>query len=79
MNFASKAFFIFLPLVLLVYHLLRTRRQKYHFLLVASWFFYMSWNPRFLWVILFTTIVDFCAGILIESAPTPGAGAPGCR
>jgi alginate O-acetyltransferase complex protein AlgI len=71
MNFASRNFFIFLPLVLLVYHLLRTRSHKYRFLLAASWFFYMSWNPWFLWVILFTSAVDYAAGILIENAATP--------
>src|SRR5947209_6353814 len=70
-NFASKAFFVFLPIVLLGYHLLRSRSHKYRFLLAASWFFYMSWNPRFLWVILFTSVVDYAAGILIETAPTP--------
>ena len=72
MNFASRSFFLFLPIVLLIYHLLRSRSHKYRFLLVASWFFYMSWNPWFIWVILFTSVVDYFAGILIERAPTPG-------
>src|SRR4051794_28724537 len=71
MNFASKAFFVFLPVVLLTYHLLRTRTHKYRFLLAASWLFYMSWNPWFLWVILFTSVVDYWSGLLIESASTP--------
>jgi alginate O-acetyltransferase complex protein AlgI len=69
-NFASKAFFVFLPLVLLSYHLLPGRTHKYRFLLAASWLFYLSWNPRFLWVILFTTVVDYAAGRFIEAAPT---------
>jgi alginate O-acetyltransferase complex protein AlgI len=70
MNFVSQAFAIFLPIVLLVYHRLPTRSHKYRFLLLASWFFYMSWNPWFIWIILFTSIVDYAAGLLIESAPT---------
>jgi alginate O-acetyltransferase complex protein AlgI len=70
-NFASRAFFVFLPLVLLGYHVLPTRAQKYHWLLAASWLFYLSWNPWFIWVILFTTVVDYWAGLLIESAGTP--------
>jgi D-alanyl-lipoteichoic acid acyltransferase DltB (MBOAT superfamily) len=70
-NFASRTFFIFLPIVLLVYHRLRSREHKYRFLLAASWLFYMSWNPYFLWVILFTTVVDYCSGRLIEAAATP--------
>ncbi len=72
MNFASSSFLIFLPLVLLGYHLLRRRALKYRFLLAASWFFYASWNPWFLWVIVFTTVVDYWSGRLIESAATPG-------
>jgi alginate O-acetyltransferase complex protein AlgI len=71
-NFASRSFFIFLPVVLLGYHLLRERSYKYRFLLAASWFFYMSWNPRFIWVILFTSVVDYAAGLLIERASTAG-------
>jgi alginate O-acetyltransferase complex protein AlgI len=72
MNFASQAFFLFLPVVLLIYFRLRTRAHKYRFLLAASWFFYMSWNPWFIWVILFTSVVDYAAGLLIEAAPTAG-------
>src|SRR5947199_7972635 len=72
MNFASRSFLIFLPLVLVIYHLLRTRSRKYRFLLAASWLFYMSWNPWFIWVILFTSVVDYAAGLLIERAQTPG-------
>jgi alginate O-acetyltransferase complex protein AlgI len=71
MNFASMAFFIFLSIVLVVYHLLPSRAHKYRFLLAASWLFYMSWNPWFIWVILFTSVVDYAAGLLIESARTP--------
>jgi alginate O-acetyltransferase complex protein AlgI len=70
-NFASRAFFVFLPLVLLGYHLLPGRGHRFRFLLAASWFFYLSWNPWFIWVILFTTTVDYAAGRLIETAPTP--------
>ncbi len=70
MNFATSAFFIFLPIVLLVYHALRQRTAKYVFLLGASWFFYMFGNPWFIGVILFTSIVDFWMGRLIEAAPT---------
>jgi alginate O-acetyltransferase complex protein AlgI len=69
-NFATLGFFIFLPVVLLGYYVLPGRAYKYRFLLAASWFFYMSWNPWFIWVILFTTIVDYYAGQMIEGAPT---------
>jgi len=71
MNFATRNFFIFLPIVLLIYHALPSRSHKYRFLLAASWFFYMSWNPWFIWVILFTSVVDYFAGQFIEDAQTP--------
>ncbi|MBY0527895.1 MAG: MBOAT family protein [Gemmataceae bacterium] len=71
MNFASPAFFVFLPIVLAGYHLLRERSHKYCFLLAASWLFYMWLVPWFLGIILFTTAVDFASGLLIERAETP--------
>ncbi len=72
MNFTSQAFLLFLPVVLLGYYLLPSRTHKYRFLLVASWVFYMSWSPWFIGVILFTSVVDYWAGRLIEDAATPG-------
>jgi alginate O-acetyltransferase complex protein AlgI len=78
MNFASKAnyiIFLFIPLTLLAYYVLRRRQHKYPAVLGASWLFYMmlSPSPWFLGVILFTTVVDYFAGLLIESAVTPTA------
>src|SRR5262249_35747411 len=68
--FVSKFFFVFLPLVLFVYHvLLRGRTAKFRFLLAASWFFYAWWSAAYLWVIILTTVVDYYAGLLIEAAP----------
>jgi alginate O-acetyltransferase complex protein AlgI len=70
MNFATFAFFVYLAVVLSVYHGLRSRAWKYRFLLAASWFFYMTWSPWFIGVLLFTTIVDYYSGLLIEGAPS---------
>ena len=67
MIFSSKAFFIFLPIVLLIYHSLRGRSHKYNFLLFASWVFYSWWSLRFLWVIVLLTIIDYLAGRFIDS------------
>jgi len=68
-----RAFFIFLPVVLLVYHLLHRRAHKYCFLLLASWVFYVLWSPWYLWVIILTSAIDYAAGLLIEGAATPQA------
>ena len=52
MIFTTKAFLVFLPLVLVGYHALSGRAWKYRFLLAASWGFYALCSPRYLWVIL---------------------------
>src|SRR5947209_6560591 len=70
MGFTSQAFFLFLPLVLLVYHLLPRRNLKYGFLLLASWGFYLSFTPRLIWVIVLTSAIDYAAGLFIEAAGT---------
>jgi alginate O-acetyltransferase complex protein AlgI len=69
-NFATGAFFVYLIVVLAVYHGLRARSWKYRFLLAASWFFYMSWSPWYIGVLLFTTVVDYYSGLLIAGAAT---------
>jgi len=67
--------FAFIPLTLLGYYLLRQRAHKYRALLAASWIFYiiLSPSPWYLGVILFTTVVDYFSGRLIESSATPAA------
>ena len=66
MIFASKAFFVFLPLVLAGYHLLRPRTPKYAFLLAASWVFYAWCSPQYLWVLLLLTGIDYAVGLRLD-------------
>lgn len=71
MIFASKAFFVFLPLVLLGYHLTHGRDRRYRFLLMASWLFY-AWVPPHYWPVIFAlTLIDYAAGLGIARSPTP--------
>lgn len=65
MIFNSIEFFIFLPIVYLIYCRL-THRPQNVFLLAASYFFYGWWDIRFLYLITLSTSVDYCAGILID-------------
>jgi len=58
MLFNSESFLIFLPIVLLGAGLLPGVWRK-HFLLAASYFFYGSWDWRFLGLIFLTTVVDY--------------------
>ena len=61
MNFNSGAFLIFLPVSVGVYWLLPFRFRKY-WLLAASWFFYMYWNPLLILLLLASTVIDYCCG-----------------
>ena len=68
MILASKAFFLFLLIAVVGYHLLRGRTAKYAFLLVASYIFYALCSPWYLWVLLLLTITDYLAAKMIEDA-----------
>ena len=61
MNFNSFEFLFFLPVVIGLYWLLPFKARKY-WLLAASYFFYMYWNPILILLLIFSTAVDyFCS------------------
>lgn len=66
MLFNSIDFLIFFPIVVLLY-LLIPRKFKYLWLLVASYYFYMSWSPEYALLIAVSTIITFLSGILIDN------------
>lgn len=65
MIFTSVTFLIFFPLVCLGYFLV-PRKLKKTFLLVASYYFYMSWNPKYSILILTSTVITFLSGLGID-------------
>ncbi len=65
MNFNSGDFLVFLPVVVGVYWLLPFRLRKY-WLLAASYYFYMAWNPAFIFLLLLSTAIDYCCGLGME-------------
>ncbi len=67
MLFNSFEFLIFFPVVTLLYFLLPHKWRWLH-LLIASCVFYMSFIPVYILILFFTIIIDYVAGILIESA-----------
>ncbi|HEB69642.1 MAG TPA: hypothetical protein ENI88_08475, partial [Desulfobulbus sp.] len=69
MVFSSYLFlFYFLPVALLVYYL--TPRPGKHFLLtIVSYVFYGWSNPAFVVLLLFSTLVDYCCGLVIAGIP----------
>lgn len=66
MLFNSIAFAIFLPIVFGIYWIV-PHRFRWIVLLGASYYFYMSWNPKYVVLILSTTAVSYLAAILIEN------------
>ncbi|MCR4718082.1 MAG: MBOAT family protein [Firmicutes bacterium] len=72
MLFNSFNFLIFFPTVTLVYFLI-PQKIKYLWLLAASYFFYMSWNPKYAVLILTSTAITFLSGIVISGAKTKKA------
>ena len=66
MIFNSLEFFVFLPIVYLLYLALNHRGQNL-WLLLASYVFYGWWDPRFLSLIAISTAVDFFSGLLIDN------------
>lgn len=65
MSFTSLSFFIFLPVVVLLYFVL-PKKIKPIFLLIASYYFYMSANPPLIFIIIGVTLVSYGAGRLLE-------------
>jgi alginate O-acetyltransferase complex protein AlgI len=63
--FNSFQFGFFYIACLIGFAVLRGTPRKV-FLLVASYYFYMCWSTRYIWVIWGITIIDYVAGIQIE-------------
>ncbi len=70
MLFNSVSFAIFLPIVFFLYWF-GTRgnlKQQNILLLVSSYFFYACWDYRFLFLLIFSTFLDYFTGIKIHEA-----------
>src|SRR6187431_1559996 len=65
MLFNSPEFLLFLLLVYAAYLVLPFRAQNY-LLLIASYVFYGWWDPRFLFLLAFSTTIDFWVGLTME-------------
>lgn len=72
MLFNSLSFAVFLPIVLVLYWFAtgRDRKKQNILLLISSYFFYGSWDWRFLFLLIFSTLLDYYTGIKIYEAPS---------
>ena len=70
MLFNSIDFAIFLPIVFILYWFAAKENLKLQniLLLVSSYFFYACWDWRFLFLLIFSTLLDYFTGIKIHEA-----------
>ena len=65
MLFNSLKFAVFLPIVFGIYWAL-PHRLRWLLLLISSYYFYMSWNPKYVFLILLTTVISYFAALGLE-------------
>jgi D-alanyl-lipoteichoic acid acyltransferase DltB (MBOAT superfamily) len=70
MLFNSIEFLLFLPIVFLLYWFATKGNLKLQniLLVVASYFFYAFWDFRFLFLLIFSTLLDYFTGIKMSEA-----------
>ena len=64
MLFNSLHFLVFFPVVVIIYFLL-PHRFRWILLLLSSYYFYMSWEPEYVLLIMVSTLIDYFAGLKI--------------
>lgn len=70
MLFNSLGFAIFLPVVFVLYWFVARNSLRYQntLLLISSYFFYACWDWRFLFLLTFSTALDFYSGMKIHNS-----------
>lgn len=70
MLFNSLSFAVFLPIVFVLYWFFTNRNLKLQngLLLVSSYFFYACWDWRFMFLLLFSTLLDYFTGLKMQDS-----------
>jgi len=70
MLFSSLSFAFFLPIVFILYWFVTNKSLKYQniLLLVSSYYFYACWDWRFLFLLIFSTVLDYYTGIKMSES-----------
>ncbi len=70
MLFNSLSFAIFFPIVFVLYWFVTNKNLKLQniLLLVSSYYFYACWDWRFLFLLIFSTLLDYYTGIKMSEA-----------
>lgn len=75
MLFNSLEFLLFLPIVFILYWYVNKKSLQFQncLLLLASYYFYACWDWRFLFLLMFSTGLDYYTGLKISSVPNKRA------
>lgn len=68
MQFTSFSFACFFPIVLFIYYLV-PKKARAVWLLLASYYFYMNWNPKYAILIFLSTLITYLSGIFLSKIP----------
>ena len=71
MVFNSQEFLVFFPVVVFIYFII-PKKARYIWLLVSSYYFYMSWNTEYALLIAFSTTATYLSGVLIGKFSAEG-------
>ncbi|MCR5404309.1 MAG: MBOAT family protein [Butyrivibrio sp.] len=67
MLFNSLDFLIFLPIVMIVLWIIPKSLRQW-WLLICSYFFYMCWEPKYIVLIVGSTVITYLSAIMMEKA-----------
>lgn len=67
MVFNSVQFLFFFPIVVFIYYIL-PQKVKWMWLLVTSYYFYMCWNVKYTFLLLFTTVTTYFTARILGKA-----------
>ncbi|MEY4834274.1 MAG: hypothetical protein RI980_389 [Bacteroidota bacterium] len=70
MFFNSLHFAVFLPIIFILYWYVFNKNKSWQnsLLIIASYYFYACWDWRFLFLLVFSTLLDYFSGIQIEKS-----------
>lgn len=70
MFFNSLSFAIFLPIIFILYWLVfnKNKTTQNTVLIIASYYFYSCWDWRFLFLLVFSTLLDYFSAIMMENS-----------
>lgn len=65
MLFNTVEYILFLLIIVLIYYLV-PKKMRYIWLLGASYYFYMQWNPIYLSLLFLCTLITYIGGLILE-------------